>query len=103
VKSQSGRQDSNLRPSAPKSNLGVLAPLGSALAPAIGLEPHPQLAGVVPAEVAAGLKQRRRTGERAARIHEVHRIGAPAPGIPMEPRRVVGLGVLDPSLLLHSL
>jgi hypothetical protein len=53
--------------------------------------------------MATGLQQRRCTGERPARIHEVHRVGTPALGIPVEPRRLGGLGVLDPRLLLHNI
>ena len=51
---------------------------------------------------ASGLEQRRRSSQWAAGVHEVHRVGAPALGIPVEPRGVGGLGVLDPSLLHHD-
>jgi len=52
--------------------------------------------------VPTGLEQRRRTRQGTAGVHEVHRVGAPALGVPVEPRRIGGLGVLDPSLLLHG-
>jgi len=52
--------------------------------------------------VPTGLQQGWCTRQGTAGVHEVHRVGAPALGIPVEPRRVGGLWVLDPSLLLHG-
>jgi hypothetical protein len=49
-----------------------------------------------------GLEQRGCSSQRAAGVHEVHRVGTPAFGIPVEPSGVGGLGVLNPSLLLHG-
>jgi hypothetical protein len=53
--------------------------------------------------VPAGLQQRRRTRQRPAAIHEVPGVLTPALGVPVEPRRAGGPGVLDPSLLTHRL
>ncbi len=50
----------------------------------------------------AGLQQRRRTRQRPTAIDEVPGVLPPALGVPVEPRRAGGLGVLDPHLLLHS-
>jgi len=66
------------------------------------LELAPELSGGVTAHVPTGLEQRWRTRQGTSGVHEVHRVGAPALGVPAEPRRVGGLGVLDPSLLLHG-
>jgi len=79
------------------------APLGFHLAPSLLLELAPELPGGVTAHVPTGLEQRWRTRQGTAGVHEVHRVGAPALGIPVESSRVGGLGVLNPGVLLHRL
>ena len=50
----------------------------------------------------AGLQQRRRTRQRPAAIREIPGVLAPALGVPVEPRRTGGLGVLNPRLPPHT-
>jgi hypothetical protein len=52
--------------------------------------------------VLAGLQQRWRPRQRPTAIHEVPGVLTPALGVPVEPSRGGGPGVLDPSLLLHA-
>jgi len=67
------------------------------------MELAPELPGCITAHVPPGFEQRRRPRQRPTAIHEVPGVLTPALGIPVEPRRAGGLGVLDPRLLLHSL
>jgi len=79
------------------------APLGFHLAPTLFLELAPELPGGVTAHVPTGLEQRWSTRQGTTGVHEVHRVGAPALGVPVEPSRTGGLGVLNPGVLLHRL
>jgi len=51
----------------------------------------PEFFGGIAADVPTGLEQRRRARQGTSGVHEVHRVGAPALGIPVEPRRVGGV------------
>ena len=50
-----------------------------------------------------GLQKWWRTRQGTTGVHKVHRVGAPALGVPVKACGVGGLGGLDPGVLLHRL